>query len=166
MRWQLSYRSEPAARALADRHYSRKTVGATQFAPPGRCVVLRTPEADALWVASWPFVEYVQHDWAGAWLCSCFRNEGPHLSSELITEAVAATRWRWGEPPELGMITFVNTQRVRRKRDPGRCFRRAGWSVCGETRGGLVVLQLLPADMPGPAEPLGAQAVLWTVEER
>lgn len=84
----------------------------------------------------------------GAWLCSCFRNEGAGLSSELITEAVAATRAVWGEPPALGFVTFVDRDKTRKKRDPGRCYRRAGWSVCGETKGGLVALQLLPEGMP------------------
>jgi hypothetical protein len=53
----------------------------------------------------------------------------------------------------LGMVTFVDTGKVRRKRDPGRCYRRAGWQVCGETKGGLVALQILPDAMPEPMEP-------------
>jgi hypothetical protein len=119
--------------------------------------VLLTDEADALWVTSFPYQEYVKHAWAGAWLCSCFRNESPHLSSELIHEAVAATRWYFGEPPPLGMVTFVDPTKVRRKRDWGRCYRRAGFHPVGETRGGLVALQLLPEAMPVAEPPQGAQ---------
>ena len=158
MRWHLAWRADPCAAAIADRHYSRQSVGAAQFVPPGRCCVLLAE--DALWVTSWPFAEYVRHAWAGAWVCSIFRNEGPHLSSEIIREAIAATRARWPEVPPLGLVTFVDPGKVRRKRDPGRCFLRAGFDVVGETAGGLIALQLLPAAMPAPVEAIGTQQTL------
>ena len=85
---------------------------------------------------------------------SCFRNEGAGLSSELITEAIACTKALWGEPPALGMVTFVNTEKVRRKRDFGRCYRRAGFHHVGETAGGLMAFQLLPHEMPPAEQPL------------
>jgi hypothetical protein len=135
-------------------------VGATQFVPPGRCLVLLTADADALWVTSWPLAEYVQHAWAGAWICSAFRNESRSLSSDLITAAVAATRARWPEVPALGMVTFVDATKTRRKRDPGRCFRRAGFKHVGFTQGGLYALQLLPGEMSAPAPAAGTQASL------
>jgi len=97
--WHLSWRADPRALPLADRHYNRQKIGAPQFVPPGACLVLLTADADALWVTSAPIAEYVQHAWAGAWVCSLFRNEGPVLSSELIREAVAATRARLADPP-------------------------------------------------------------------
>lgn len=109
--------------------------------------MLLTEAADAVWVTSWPYGEYVRHAWPGAWVCSIFRNESSVLSSLLIREAVAATRARW-EPPALGMVTFVNAGKVRRKRDPGRCYLRAGFRRVGETKGGLVALQMLPTEMP------------------
>jgi hypothetical protein len=170
MRWWLSNRADPKARALADRHYSRQSVGAVGFVPPGRCLVLVTSPADAFWVTSYPFAEYVRHKWAGAWVCSAFRNEGSHLSSELIREAVACTLWRWSPPP-LGMITFVDCGKVRHKRDPGRCYLRAGFTYAAcpehagntekkacaacrsETEGGLLALQLLSDAMPEPHAP-------------
>jgi len=130
MEWKLSNRADRVAAAIADRHYNRQKVGARQFVPPGRCVVLLAVNNDALWVSSWPFAEYTKHQWAGAWVCTCFRNESAALSSELITQAVAATRSVWGLPPSLGIVTFVDTTKVRRKRDWGRCYRRAGWSAC------------------------------------
>lgn len=144
----LSNRADPRARVIADRHYNRQKVGAKQFFPPGCCLVLLTEAADALWITSWPFGQYVQHAWPGAWICTCFRNEGPSLSSELIKEAVAATRAFYGAAPKQGFVTFVDAQKTRPKRDPGRCYRKAGWSKVGETQAGLVVLQLHPKDMP------------------
>lgn len=156
MRWALSHRFDRAAVALADRHYNRRAVGSPQFVPPGRCVVLLSSCGRAVWTTSWPFAEYVRHDWPGAWINSLFRNEGAGLSSELIREAVAATRWLWPDVPPLGMLTFVDANRVRRKRDPGRCYLRAGFRRVGTTKGGLVALQLLPDAMPEPQPAGGA----------
>jgi hypothetical protein len=120
-------------------------------------MVLLTSEADAVWTTSWPFAEYTKHDWAGAWICSIFRNESPHLSSELIREAVSATRWYFGEPPALGMVTFIHRGKTKPKRDPGYCYLKAGFSKCGMTKGGLYAVQMLPGDMPEPVAPLGSQ---------
>ncbi len=153
--WELSHRADPSVVPLADRHYNRQHIGAPQFAPPGRCLVLATPNRDAFWITSWPFAQYVKHEWAGAWVCSAFRNESRTLSSSLIVEAVAVSRWKWPDVPALGMVTFVDRSKVRRKRDFGRCYLRAGFRECGETKGGLLALQLLPHEMPNAAAPLG-----------
>lgn len=153
MRWCESFRADPLARPIADRHYNRQKIGAAQFVPPGRCLVLLTETVDALWVTSWPFAKYVKHAWAGAWVCSTFRNEGPSLSSALIVDAVAATRATFGEPPELGMVTFVDRSKTRPKRDPGYCYLKAGFKQVGWTKGGLVALQLTPDEMPAPDAP-------------
>jgi hypothetical protein len=159
--WRLSHRFEPAARAIADRHYNRRKPGTPQFVPPGRCLVLLRTDEQALWVTSWPFAEYVRHEWPGAWINSCFRREGgDQLASELIREAVAATRAYWPDPPALGMITFVDPGEVRRKRDPGRCYLRAGFRRVGVTKGGLLAFQMLPSEMPEPCEALGVQQAL------
>lgn len=153
MHWILSNKSSPRARALADRHYNRQSIGSPWIAPPGRCVVLLTSQADAVWVTVQQ--RYAFHRWPGAWVCTLFRNESPVLSSLLIREAVAATLALWGEPPLHGFVTFVNPVKVRRKRDPGRCFRRAGFVPCGETsRRHHLAFQLLPAHMPRPVSPL------------
>lgn len=158
MRWALSWRADQRARVIADRHYNRQKVGAPQFVPPGRCLVLLTPGADALWVTSWPMAEYVMHRWAGAWVCSAFRNEGPHLSSELIRDACAATAWRYGEPPPLGMVTFVDRRKVRGKRHFGLCYRHAGFDEDGYTKEeGLLALRLPPERFPRAVAPAGAQ---------
>lgn len=130
--WRISHRADKAALPIADRHYNRQKIGSPQFVPPGRCIVLLTENADALWVTSWPFAGYVRHAWAGAWMCSCFRNESTVLSSVLIAEAVAITRGIYGEPPPLGFVTFVDESKTRRKRDPGRCYRKATSATSAE----------------------------------
>lgn len=156
MPWRISWKADPIGRAIADRHYNRQKPGAAQFVPPGRSLVLVTPAADALWITSWPFGEYVRHRWPGAWVCSAFRREGGARASDLIVAAVAATRWKWPTPP-LGMVTFVDRSKVRRKRDPGRCFIRAGFGYVGETEGGLLAFLMTPGNMPDPERPIGAQ---------
>ncbi len=161
--WELSHRADPRAAALADRHYSRQKIGSPQFVPPGRCMVLfaQTGIGQAYWVTSWPFAEYVKHAWAGAWMCSAFRNEGAGLSSDMISAAVSHTKAFYGEPPALGMVTFVDARKVRQTQRPGWCFRKAGFAPAGETKGGLVALQLLPADMPPPTPARGVQSSLF-----
>lgn len=154
--WQLSHRADPRSVALADRHYSRQKPGTPQFVPPGRCMVLyaKTASGEAVWVTSWPFAQYVKHAWAGAWTCSIFRNEGAALSSELIRQAVACTRAFFGDPPALGIITFVLPRAIR-SINPGACFKHAGWQTCGAAKDGKPCLQLLPDAMPPAAAPLG-----------
>lgn len=154
MRWQESHRADTPARLIADRHYNRQKPGTPQFVPPGRCFVLK--QERAVWVTSWPFAEYVKHAWAGAWVNSCFRREGGQdLASVMIREAVAATRWRWPEVPELGMVTFVDSRKVRQKRDVGRCYLHAGFRHVGFTKAGLYAFQMLGSEMPEPQQPKG-----------
>ena len=151
MRWQQAHRAYTPARLIADRHYNRQKPGTPQFVPPGRCFVLYCPDG-AVWVTSWPYAEYTKHAWGGAWVNSLFRNESKHLASELICEAIAATRWYWPEIPDLGMITFVNANKVIRKRTPGWVYKKAGFKHVGFTKGGLWAWQLLPEKMPDPEE--------------
>lgn len=159
MRWRLSHRADKEALPIADRHYNRQKVGSPQFVPPGRCVVLLSDCKRALWVTSWPFAEYVKHQWAGAWVNSLFRNEGTGLSSEMILEAVAATRSLW-TPPAMGLITFVDSSKVRQKRDVGYCYRVAGFEHVGFTKGGLHAFHLDPSRMPRAKTPLGGEEQL------
>lgn len=172
--WKLSWRTDPRARIIADRHYSRKKPGTRGFVQSGSCMVLLSDNEDAVWVTVNPIKEYVLHQWAGAWQCSMFRNEGPTLSSLMIREAVACTRWWYRTPPPLGMITFVDSSKVRHKRDPGRCYLKAGFHyimvpqaegppIRATTKSGLVVLQMLPSEMPPPQQPYLLEAPMSTL---
>lgn len=159
MPWVYSHRADPEVRLLADRHYNRQKPGSPQFVNAASCVVFKSgvDDVDAFWVTTWPYASFVKHAWPGAWICSAFRNESEILSSELIWAAVAATRAHYGEPPPQGMVTFVDAAQVRHKRDPGRCYVRAGFTRLKETTGGgLVVLQMLPAAMPAAESARGA----------
>lgn len=159
MLWEESHRADLRSRLLADRHYNRQKIGSPQFVPPGRCAVFyaKTDTGQAFWVTSYPFAQYVRHAWAGAWVCSAFRNEGAAKATDLIIQAVAATRTVW-DPPELGMITFVDRKKVtptmvRGSKVWGWTYRKAGFQEVGYTKGGLLALQLLPKDMPDPLPP-------------
>lgn len=82
----------------------------------------------------------------------------------MIREAIAATRYEairlgWGLPPVLGLVTFVDAAKVRHKRDPGRCYRKAGFVHGAEdfTEGGLWAFLLAVEAMPDPEPPLSRQ---------
>ena len=165
MNWQLSHRAERKALAIADRHYNRQKPGSPQFVPPGRCFVLTGREGLSLWVTSWPLAEYVKHDWAGACVNSAFRRESGPVASELIRDACAATRWFWPDIPSvlcihcgypISLVSFIDTDRTRKKRDPGRCYIRAGFTRCrAKTKGGLIVVHIPPENMPAMKQPFG-----------
>lgn len=176
MSWYLSHRTDVDVRRIADRHYNRQSIGAPGFVPPGRCLVLRTATADAFWVTSYPFAEYVKHRWAGAWVCSAFRNEGGGLSSAMILDALRITAWKWPAPrvptwvivarhrdwtevarDVCAMVTFVDEGKTRKKRDPGRCYRRAGFEEAGRTKAGLLALVMRTAKVPAPMAPMRFQ---------
>ena len=162
MNWRMSHRFDRECLPLADRHYSRQKPGTPQFVAPGRCLVLKACHpVRALWVTSWPMTQYTKHEWAGAWVCSMFRNEGAGLSSSLIREAVAATLHHYGTAPELGMVTFVKPAAVA-SRNPGYCFRCAGFERVGRTkRHKLIAFQMLPSMMPDPAPAIRPQVQLF-----
>lgn len=167
MIWIASHRADKKARIIADRHYNRQKPGTPQFVPPGRCFVLR--QKRAVWVTSWPFAQYVKHAWPGAWVNSCFRKQGGRqLASEMILDAIAATRWFWPEIPSLGMITFIDAGKIRAKPEGeiGRCYREAGFRHCGFTKGGLWAFQMLPDEMPQAQRPIAGESVFDFEEVR
>jgi len=105
----------------------------------------------------------------GAWQCSMFNNQSDTVASELILEAVALTRGYYGEPPALGMVTFVDPRKVAgffvrtpegRELRWGYSFWKAGFKFCGWTQGGLYALQLKPEDMPSAAHLVSSQKSL------
>lgn len=132
--WQKVRRTDPRARVLADRHYSRQTVGAPEFMANGRTLVLLTHCASAVWGV----IQNLDPVGNERFRCSIFRNESLTLSSVLIREATWRTYAFWVRRyhglPGAPLTTEVDPDRTLRKRDPGRCFRRAGWSVRGVVR--------------------------------
>lgn len=156
--WEMSWRYDPVVARLADRHYSRLRPGTPGFVGSGRPLVLRTKDGGAGWVSFWQ--PNPTHRWKKSWNNSLFRNETSIRASDLIRQAVAITRYCWGEPPEDGFITFVDPNRVRSKSNPGHSYVIAGWRNVGKTPRGLLVFQLSRDRFPDPVVPLNYQSNL------
>jgi len=129
--WFETRDGDPVARALYRRHYScyRYRDGRLPqlFVGPGEKLVLVTEPGEALFV----WRKFKSADEQQGVNCAVFRNESATLSSDLIREAMVLAWQRW---PGERLYTYVNPALVRHKRDPGRCFRRAGWTMCGRTQ--------------------------------
>lgn len=130
-----------SAMALFERHYSKvqyrdgRTVN--RFVGPGYRIVLMTPCARALFV----WRKFISKDNQGGINCSIFRNESAIRSSDLIKAAMAIAWERW---PGARLYTYVNPRKVRSK-NPGCCFKVAGWRRCGITKTRrLIVLECMP----------------------
>ena len=162
MRWTVTDCGNLAGLRLAKDHYSHTNSDAQKLGGPGAQIVLVAGDPiAAVWMSTYQRPEFVDHAWPGAWNNTLFRNVGGGLSSELIREAVAATRWAWGDPPPEGMVTFVDAGKVRHKRDPGRCYLRAGFVRDGETKGGLLAFVMRPEAMPEAEPAQGMPLRLW-----
>jgi hypothetical protein len=125
------------ARALFDRHYSRRRYADGRrpklFVGPGEKLVLTTPCRRALFV----WRNFISDDGQDGISCAVFRNEGAGLSSSLIGAADQIADRRWGGRRHY---TYVNPKRIRSS-NPGYCFIQAGWRRCGMSKGGLVILE-------------------------
>ena len=162
MIWYKTKRSDLSAAKIADRHYSRQTIGSPQFTPPGRVLVMVTKGYDALWATSWPYAEYVNREFPDAWVNCIFRNESNRLASEMILQAIAATRAIFGEPPADGMVTMIDTEKVmpiKRRGSPiwGYTYLKSGFKQVSKTKSGLLIFQLRAQDMPDPKLPNATQ---------
>lgn len=142
MYWKQVSKVDGRARALADRHYSRQSVGAIEFCPPGNSIVLLGFNDDALWVSHRPdpraMLAKPRADGFEYWDNPYFRNESKHRASDMIREAIAITLWHWGDllPPD-GFHSFVNPKKVkptirRGVAIYGWVFEKAGFSLYPE----------------------------------
>ena len=137
--WIQTRDGDPFARAIFDRHYSRRKYAdgraPSLFVGPGFKLVLLSTGMDAVFV--WRKFISADKRFGEGVNCAVFRNEGPVLSSTLIREAMDIAWERW---PGERLYTYVNSKRIR-STNPGACFKHAGWVRCGKTKGGLDVLE-------------------------
>jgi hypothetical protein len=130
-----------SAMAVFMRHYTAREKRKTfQFVGPGEKEVLITPDAKAIFV--WrKFISDAGEDGVN---CAVFRNEGSEYgrSSDLIRAADEVAESRW---PGERHYTYVDARRVKHKRDPGRCFIRAGYRNCGTTKSGKLIFEKVAA---------------------
>ncbi len=132
---------DEGAREIFDRHYSRiRYADGRQpklFVGPGEKTVLITETGDAIWV----WRKFKDASGNQGVNCAVFRNESNVLSSLLILEAEIVAQKRW---PGQRLYTYVNPRGIRSK-NPGACFKLAGWRKCGVTKWNkLDVLEKLP----------------------
>jgi hypothetical protein len=135
--WHGSKDGDKNALALYNRHYSayhyKDGRERKLFCGPGEKMVLLTDNNDALFV----WKKFIDDSGQTGIYCAVFRNEGPILSSDLIKESMVLAWKRW---PGERLYTYVNPKKIR-SNNPGYCFRCAGWSVCGKSKGGLVIME-------------------------
>ncbi len=143
--WITTTKTDRDCLALADRHYSRVTVGSSFFTRPGDNLVLRSQMGDATWV-SWYSKKRID-SFKDVIECTTYRNESAYLSSDLVRWAIYASIQKWGIPEE-GFITFVKDSAVR-SIFPGANYLHAGFKNVGLSKARkLTTLQLLPEDVP------------------
>lgn len=139
--WYLTKDGDRSCLELYERHYSCNEYKdgrmRNQFVGPGAHIVLRTGDADAMFV--WrQYIDDTIPKQEGV-ECAVFRNEAPwrYLSSELVVQADKIADLCW---PGERHYTKVNKEAVR-SANPGFCFIAAGWRRCGTTKGGLIILE-------------------------
>lgn len=126
---------DPEMAMLADRHYSRRTVGARQFMYSGRKIVIRNTEGTILFGWMWGD-DSMRMDGQTGYNCAIFRNESTRLSSEIILECEAIAIKRWG--PNR-MYTYINPVKIKSV-NPGYCFKQAGWKFLRYAKDGKHLL--------------------------
>lgn len=127
----------PTGMALFMRHYTaRERRKVFQFVGPGEKEVLITADAKALFV----WRKFISDAGETGVNCAVFRNEGTQAgrASDLILAADSIAHQRW---PGERLYTYVDPAKVRHKRDPGRCFIRAGYRPCGKTQSGKLIFE-------------------------
>ncbi len=162
MTWLLSSSSDPKALAVVDGtgpfdgagpHYSRRTPGSKTFTGVGREVVLLHESGRAVWACVYQRTPSARGSGGSRgrqgspdararyiWRNMLFRTLGAGLSSELIASALDSTflhwRARYGELPPERLRTEIGGRDVRSK-NPGYCYKVAGWEPDRVVRGKL-----------------------------
>lgn len=148
--WMEVKDANPSGLAIFHRHYSYKPYRDGRkpllFVGPGEKLVLLSPGADALFC----WRKFKSGDGQVGVNCSVFRNESSERASDLIR---AADQIAWGRWPGERHYTYVNAAKVEHKRQPGRCFLKAGWRYVMGADGKplltkwrkLMILEILPS---------------------
>jgi hypothetical protein len=129
---------DPEMAMLADRHYSRRTVGARQFLYSGRKLVIRDALGSVLFAWLYPDPS-MRMDGQTGYNCAIFRNESARRASDIILECERLAFEKWGpdrlytyiDPAKTAVIlsTFDRPKWGIRmgERIVGYSYRRAGW---------------------------------------
>jgi hypothetical protein len=138
--WRVVGKMHPVAATLADGHYSRRKPGTPQFMPPGQTLILLRDDATAVfgWWRPHPDSGLKSMNGYDGWTCTIFRNTGRELSSKLILEAECTLQFAYDIGPD-GLLTYVFDRKIRSK-NPGYCFKCAGYTVIGRSADGRKTL--------------------------
>lgn len=143
---------DPRAVGLYRRHYSAHKFNhgipidyvRQGFSGIGESMILLTSDGRALFGWRKQKINDAGQDGVN---CFVFRNEGDHLSSDLIKEA---DEMAWNSWPGERLYTYVNSEKIQ-SGHPGYCFLMAGWdyqrNAKGKpvlTKGGLHILEIEP----------------------
>ena len=140
--WQVTTKADVRPRLLADRHYTRQTVGHPMWTRPGYNQILYLEQksgraaAFCWWRPKWEDGRpgTIRKDGLRCIECTLFRNETRFRSSDLIRAAVEMVL-TWDRALDVewpdGLITGVNSKATQGGRNelsqPGRCFLEADW---------------------------------------
>lgn len=129
---------DPEMSMIADRHYSRRTVGTRQFLYSGRKLVLRNAEGTILF--GWLYPDpAMRMDGQKGYNCAIFRNESGRKASDILLEAERMAFEKWGpgrlytyiDPAKTNTITALRDYPKLRihqgERIIGFSYRKAGW---------------------------------------
>ncbi len=158
--WTVTTKADQRPRMLADRHYTRQSVGHPMWTRPGWNQILYLEQRNGRaavfcwWRPKWesgiPGTE--RKDRLRCIECAIFRNETRYRSSDLIEQAVRmldvwdhARDVAWPDGLITGVSSSATTARRHSDHLPGHCFRAAGWvdfAHPGKNRRADVWLQL------------------------
>jgi hypothetical protein len=143
--WKHAWHKDVHGRQLADRHYSRKTVGAAEYMPPGYKIVLMGEDNTAVWGIQRNSIRsgVLRRDGFECWDNTIFRKENDLLASDLIREAIAICLGFWPQIPRDGLHTFIDPLKVkptmvRGVKTWGRCYTKSGFEYHSDTQSGLM----------------------------
>lgn len=143
MRWIEIDKGDPRGRVLADRHYTRISIGHPMWTRPGwnQCLYAEQLNGRSAvfvwWRPKWEsgLKGTERKDGLRCIECTIFRNETRFRSSDLIRDALGCLL-SWEHAKDVawpdGIITGVNSEKTRGGRaetsEAGKCFREAGFS--------------------------------------
>lgn len=174
-RWIETDKGDPRCRSLADKHYTRQTIGHPMWCRPGWNQVLYAQQRNkrsavyCWWRPKWEsgIVGTERKDKLRAIECTIFRNATRFLSSKLILEAISnLLTWQHANDVDWpdGIITGVSSTATMGGRsvdhEAGYCFREAGFVPFEHAKGRADVWLRFAGDMPTPLVPLRSQLVL------
>jgi len=177
MTWTVTNKGDIRCRMMADRHYTRQSIGNPRWTRPGYSAVLYAQSAAGAGLFVWWRPKWedgrpgtARKDGLRCLECTHFRREGLAVgepgalpvASDMIRAAVAALDWPAvrsalhldaAGPIADGVLTGIGSKQTAKRRsrtsEPGECFLRAGWARVEKRKSRADVWLSLPWPTPG-----------------